>query len=111
MLHARGGGYSHTLPIRVCAAQQGRDFEAPDLELSGVSISEAFSRTGSEYFERTESFSFVSSHLKLFKDRLLLKIRFNALTRKLLYSRWLCFSVQAGGGGGAASADSAILHK
>ena len=27
-----GGRYSHTLPIRVCAAQQGRDFEAPDLE-------------------------------------------------------------------------------
>ena len=27
-----GGGYSHTLPIRVCAAQ--RDFEAPDLELA-----------------------------------------------------------------------------
>ena len=27
-----GGGYSHTLPRRVCAAQQGRDFEAPDLE-------------------------------------------------------------------------------
>ena len=27
-----GGGYSHKLPIRVCAAQQGRDFEAPDLE-------------------------------------------------------------------------------
>ena len=27
-----GGGYSHTLPIRVCAAQRGRDFEAPDLE-------------------------------------------------------------------------------
>ena len=26
------GGYSHTLPIRVCAAQLGRDFEAPDLE-------------------------------------------------------------------------------
>ena len=23
------GGYSHTLPIRVCAAQRGRDFEAP----------------------------------------------------------------------------------
>ena len=38
------GGYSHTLPIRVCAAQRGRDFEAPDLER--VSISEAFSRTG-----------------------------------------------------------------
>ena len=31
-----------------------------------------------------ESSSFVSSHLKLFKDRLLLKIRFNALTSKLL---------------------------
>ena len=27
-----GGGYSHTLPIRVCAAQRGRDFECPDLE-------------------------------------------------------------------------------
>ena len=27
-----GGGYSHTLPIRVCAAQRGRDFGAPDLE-------------------------------------------------------------------------------
>ena len=27
-----GGGHSHTLPIRVCAAQRGRDFEAPDLE-------------------------------------------------------------------------------
>ena len=26
------GGYSHTLPIRVCAAERGRDFEAPDLE-------------------------------------------------------------------------------
>ena len=27
-----GWGESHTLPIRVCAAQWGRDFEAPDLE-------------------------------------------------------------------------------
>ena len=27
-----GGGYSHTLPIRVCAAKRGRDFEAPGLE-------------------------------------------------------------------------------
>ena len=27
-----GGGYSHTLYIRVCAAQRGRDFEAPDVE-------------------------------------------------------------------------------
>ena len=27
-----GGGYSHTLPIQVCAAQRGRDFEAPGLE-------------------------------------------------------------------------------
>ena len=26
------GGYSHTLPIWICAAQRGRDFEAPDLE-------------------------------------------------------------------------------
>ena len=29
--YARGrGGYSHTLPIRVCAAQRGSDFEAAD---------------------------------------------------------------------------------
>ena len=28
----RGGEHSHTLPIRVCAAQRGRDFEAPGLE-------------------------------------------------------------------------------
>ena len=27
-----GGGNSHTLPIQVCAAQRGRDFEAPYLE-------------------------------------------------------------------------------
>ena len=27
-----GGGYFHTLPIRVCAAKRGRDFEAPDLK-------------------------------------------------------------------------------
>ena len=27
-----GGGYSHTLPIRACAAQRDCDFEAPDLE-------------------------------------------------------------------------------
>ena len=32
MLNPGGGGYSHTLPIQVCAAQRGRDFEAPDLE-------------------------------------------------------------------------------
>ena len=31
-VRTRGGGYSHTLPTRVCAAQRGRDFEAPDLE-------------------------------------------------------------------------------
>ena len=40
-----GGGYSHTLPIRVCAAQRGRDFEAPDLE-RGIHFRGAVSRTG-----------------------------------------------------------------
>ena len=30
-LNPEGRGYSHTLPIRVCAAQRGCDFEAPDL--------------------------------------------------------------------------------
>ena len=29
---APGGEYSHTLPVWVCAAQRGRDFESPDLE-------------------------------------------------------------------------------
>ena len=38
--------YSHTLPTRACAAQKGRDFEAPDLErghglLTGYNISNA----------------------------------------------------------------------
>ena len=37
-------------------------------------------------FRTHESSSFVSSDLKLFKDRLLLRIRFNALTSKLLHS-------------------------
>ena len=32
MLCPGGGGYPHTLPIRVCVTQRGRDFEAPDLE-------------------------------------------------------------------------------
>ena len=36
-----GGGYSHTLPIQVCAAQRGRDFEAPDLE-RGIHFSGVF---------------------------------------------------------------------
>ena len=44
-----------------------------------------------------ESSSFVTSHLKLFKDILLLKVRFNALARKLLYSCCtLCFGVLRG---------------
>ena len=37
------GGYSHTIPIRVCATKRGRDSEAPHLERG--TISEAFSRT------------------------------------------------------------------
>ena len=63
------GGYSHALPIRACDAQRGSDFEAPDLERGII-------------FRTQESSSFVSSYLKLFKDRLLLKIRFNARVNK-----------------------------
>ena len=37
-------------------------------------------------FRTHESSSFESSHLKLFQDRLLLKIRFNSSTSKALYS-------------------------
>ena len=47
---------------------------------NGVSILEAFSRMG--YNISNASSSFVSSYLKLFKDRLLLKIRFNARVNK-----------------------------
>ena len=48
-------------------------------------------------FRTHESSHQVNSHLKLFKDRLLLKIRFHALTSKLLYSCCTpCFSVQSG---------------
>ena len=59
-----GGGYSRTLPIRVCAAQQGRDFEAPDLE-QGIHFRGVFLGQGI-IFRTHENFSFVSSHLKLF---------------------------------------------
>ena len=74
---AGGGGYSHTFPIRVCAAQQGHDFEA------GYQFQRHFLDI---IFRTNEGSSFVSSHLKLLKDRLLLKIQFNVLTSKLLYS-------------------------
>ena len=74
---------------------------------NGVVILKLLYRTGYPFRRRFlergiilqthESSSFVSSHLKLFKDGLLLKIRFNALTSKLLYSCCtLCFSVQGG---------------
>ena len=39
-----GGVLPYITCTGICAAQRGRDFEAPDL--GGVSISEAFSRTG-----------------------------------------------------------------
>ena len=32
LIYDPGGGHSHTLPIRICAAQRGRDFEAAGLE-------------------------------------------------------------------------------
>ena len=111
-IHSRGGGGrdSHTLlygyvpPNGVVILKH--------LIQNGVSISEAFSRTGM-IFQTHESSSFVSSHFKLFEDRLLLKKRFNTLTSKLLYSCCtLCFSVQGGRIlARAASADSAILDK
>ena len=53
---------------------------APNGVVNGVSILEAFSRMG--YNISNASSSFVSSYLKLFKDRLLLKIRFNARVNK-----------------------------
>ena len=64
-------------------------------------------------FRAHKSSSFVSSHLKLFKDRLLLKIWFSVLASKPLYSCCtVCFNMQGGRIlAQAASADSAILDK
>ena len=57
---------------------------------TGLWFSSSWFRTGYPFqrrflergiiFRTHESYSFVSNHLKLFKNRLLLKIRFNALT-------------------------------
>ena len=55
-----GGGYSHTLPVRVRATQRGRDFEAPDLE-RGIHFRRSFLERG-VIFRTHESSSFVSSH-------------------------------------------------
>ena len=43
-------GYSHSLPIRVCAAQRGRDFEAPGLERGSLSIRPSYGAGGEEIF-------------------------------------------------------------
>ena len=43
---AGGGGYSHTLPIRLCAAQRGRDFEAPDFNRTGYPFQMCFLERG-----------------------------------------------------------------
>ena len=67
-----GGGYSHTLPIRVCAAERGRDFS------TGYPFQRRLLERGI-IFRTHKSSSFVSSHLKLFKDRLLLKIGSGAM--------------------------------
>ena len=59
------GGYSHTLPIQVCATQRGRDFEAPDLER----FSESFSRTGYNILNAqklqfcTQPFKIIQEHI------------------------------------------------
>ena len=47
------GGYSHTLPIRVCVAQRVRDFEAPYLE-RGIHFRGVF-WNGVRCFERTKA--------------------------------------------------------
>ena len=84
------------LPLRACTDDDDDDDD------------ELYSCVDLFIFRTHESSSFVNSHLKLFKNRLLL-IRFNALTSKLLYSCCtLCFGVQGGRFlARAASADSA----
>ena len=73
-------------------------------------VGETITKERGIIFRAHERSSFVSSHSKLFKDRLLLTIPFSELTSKLLYSCCtLCFSLQ--GGLILASSDSAILDK
>ena len=55
------GGYSHTLPKRVCAAHRGRDFR------TGYLFQRRFLERGI-IFRTHESSTFVSSHLKLFTN-------------------------------------------
>ena len=74
-----GGGYSHTLPLRVCAAQRGRHLSS--WFRKGYPFQRRFVERGI-IFRTHKSSSFVSNHLKLFKDRLLLKIRLNALLKQ-----------------------------
>ena len=56
------GEYSHTLPSRVCAAQWGCDFEAPDLE-RGIHFRGRFLEWGIIFQMHESSGHFVSSHL------------------------------------------------
>ena len=81
-----GGGYSHTLPIRVCASKGVVILKLLMSCRTGYPFQRRFLERGIIFRTQERSSSFVSSHLKLFKDRLFLKIRFNALTRKLLHS-------------------------
>ena len=89
---------------------RGRGFEAPDFLERGIHF-----RERGIIFRTHESFAiqFCKQPFEIFKERLLLKIRFNALTSKLLNSCCtLCFRVQGGRIlAQAASADSAILDK
>ena len=71
MLGCFPGEYFHTLPIRVSAAQRGRDFEAPDFR-TGYPFQRRCLERGI-IFRTHESSSFVSSHLKLFNGQIAFK--------------------------------------
>ena len=62
-----GWGYSHTLPIWVCAAQRGRDFEAPDLEwgihFSGVFLNGVLKNCGSRLYLLLKILLIMKKHL------------------------------------------------
>ena len=79
-----GGGYSHTVTYTGMCRPTGSWFWNSWLR-TGYPFQRRFLERGIIFWTH-ESSSFVSSHLKLVKDRLLLKIRFNALTSKMLYS-------------------------
>ena len=69
--------------LRVCAAHRGGDFEAPDLE-RGIHFIDV-ARTGYN-ISNARKLQFCKQPFEIIQGQIALKIRFSALTSRLLYS-------------------------